>query len=382
MIRRAALGLVLLLLVVPSSCLAQAAVEDYTGEDAAPTWDLPDFSSRNVSGESVADLADFIGGCIGETGSLPDFAQVQTTDGRLRRISLAHVFVLLARTAYLWQATGQLPATVPIAPDEVAPPVLDAEDYPVGRSEDESGREIPTDQFLAQCAASVRWIDRLQVIPTAVWVDGERLSAAEYLAGLAVCIQYAYWEGGLYDYLYLGGYSPPPSWMAEVAPEPATTPSPAETEWETDEPVYEEAEWTAETEEYEESYWQEESTEGGSQITPWFAPSFEARPSEIPRLTLYPEPGATVSGVVDLVAAYTGPPARFVTFDIAGRSEVIMNYPPYSCRWDTSDLVPGTHTVRVQVLADTEFVLVDQVSAFEVVPPAPAETAESVEGAF
>jgi len=362
MIRLAALGFVLLLLPLSSLCLAQTTGE----QQAVPDWNLPDFSSRNVTGESVVDLADFISGYLAETGGPPDFAQVQTTDGRLRRISLAHVFALLARTAYLWQATAELPATVPIAPDAVAPPVLDAEDYPTGSAE--TYREISTDQFLAQCAATIRWIDRLQVIPTAVWVEGERLSAVEYLAGLAICIQYAYWEGGLYDYLQLPTYSPPSSWTEDVAPAPTTASLPSsEDEWSIEESLYEESDWTAETEAYEEPYWEEESAQLESSVTPWLAPAPEERPVQRPQLTLYPEPGSTVSGVVDLVAAYRGPPAGFVTFDIDAKSQVIMNYPPYSCRWDTSDVAPGTHTVRIQVLADTEVVLLDQVSAFEVI---------------
>jgi hypothetical protein len=368
MTRSAALGFALLLLSLSSLCSAQTADGSFAGGQPALPSDLPSFDPHVVPGESVVELADFVTGYLAETGALPDFAQVRTADARLRGISMADAFALLARTAYLWQATDQLPATVPIAPDEVSAPVPDFEDLPTAESDAETGVEVSTEQFLSVCADTVRWIDRLRVIPTAIWVDGVRLSAAQYLAGLAICIQYAYWEGELYDYLHLPDYSPPQAWIPAELSGPLRQPAQS----------YEE-QWVDETSWLEESapVWtpaapaglEEQGQLQGQALGPLPVPAARDMIAWIePELALYPEPGTTVGGIADLVASYSGPPERFVIFEMDGRSQVIKNFPPYSYRWDTSGLTPGVHTVRVQVLGDGDAVLIDQVNAYTVVP--------------
>ena len=359
MIRLDVLGLAVLLLITPAVCLAQADLAG-TAEGRSDS-DLPDFAGRTVSGEAVVDLADFIAGYLDETGTIPDFAQVETAAQSLRTISAVEVFVLLARTTYLWQFTGSLPETVPIAPDQVSLPVLDAEDVVPPPGNPDVGREIPTDSFLAQCPAVVRWVDRLQVVPTAVWVDGQRLSAAECLAALAICVSYAYWEGEVYGSIFLPAYAPPQSWIGDAEPLDYSG-----SEWGEEESGDEAA-----AEEPAEPYWQEEDLFGQEDYAPrvpLYGPVQEPVYEAEPRLVVFPEPGATVSGLVDLIASYSGPQERFVIFVIDAKSEVIMNFPPYGYRWDTRTLEPGVHAVRVQVLGDGDAVLADQTSAFVVVP--------------
>jgi hypothetical protein len=434
MIRAAVSGLILLLLLSPCASPAQ---EETAATAGAAESALPNFGARTVPGESAVDLADFVASSMAATGSAPDLAQVRTSDGELRTMTAAEIFVLLARTAYLWRATGALPETVPITPDQVSPPVLDAEDLVLPPEDLEVGREVPTEQFLSQSAAVVRWADRLQVIPTAVWVDGKRLSAAEYLAGLAVCVSYAYWEGELSDSIFLPAYAPPTSWARESEPyaeaeyaQEEEQPAGEEALYETAEasgygeeeggesageyaaplealegqeeqfPTEEESwageglgeEWWGEEEAwgqeygaglgeeeepggYEEETWQDES---GEQV--WeeqYPEDFEEweepqgpEPEVAPKLMVIPEPGDTVSGIVDMVASYSGPPARFVIFTFDGKVEVMMNTPPYSARWDTSKLEPGVHQVRIQVFGEDEQALIDQTSAYAVVAPA------------
>ena len=361
MTRLHALGLTLLLLITPSLCLAQV---DLAGASASEA-DLPDFAGRTVPGEAVVDLADFVAEYLDETGTIPDFVQVETAAGSLRTISAVEAFVLLARTTYLWQFNGNLPETVPIAPDEVSLPVLDAEDVVAPPRNPETGREIPTEAFLAQCPAVVRWVDRLQVVPTAVWVDGHRLSAAECLAGLAICVSYAYWEGQLYDSIFLPPYAPPQSWAGEAQPIDY-----AEAAWAEEDLSAQEAE-EAPAETYSETYWPEEDLseeEAYVPRAPLYGPVQEPVYQGEPTLTVYPEPGTAVSGLVDVMASYSGPQERFVVFVFDTKAEVMMNFPPYGYRWDTTTLEPGVHTVRVQVLGDDDAVLADQTSAFMVVP--------------
>ncbi|MFB3881845.1 MAG: Ig-like domain-containing protein [Armatimonadota bacterium] len=419
MMRAALLG-VLLLLLSASVGLAQEPAA--TSSDAAESG-LPDFGARTVAGEAVVDLADFVSSSLAASGSVPELAQVRTADGEFRTLTAAEVFVMLARTAYLWRTVGELPETVTITPDDVTPPALDAEDL-VSPPDPDFGREVPTEQFLAQSPAVVRWVDRLRVIPTAVWVNGSRLSAADYLAGLAICIGHAYWDGELADSIFLPVYAPPQSWVAEAQTEYAGREYAGEEASEGEEPLYggmqesvssgegdgeyseeaqpiepselEQLEGQGEEEGWDSDYdtgydedggddWAYEEEEGapddyqdgaGDEGETEYAPEAEGYeepappPPAIPvRLAVSPEPGDTVSGVVDLIASYSGPPARFVVFTIDSRSDVIMDAAPYSYRWDTTELEPGAHQVRVQVLGEDDAVLADQTSAYTVAAP-------------
>jgi len=343
-------------------------------------------SSAEASGESVVDLAEFISAYVGESGQLPDLVQVVTGEG-LRTLSAAEAFILLARTVDLWRVNGELPDVVPITPGNVARPEVEAEDISEAEVDVSEGKEIPTESFLDQDAATVRWVDQLRRVPSAVWVDGERLSAAEYLAGLAICLEYAYYEGGLLDTIFLPAYAAPPSWTAgavTVASLPAEgvseeAPEEAETTAVAEEAGSAEAAGGAEATEGAETATDETPAayDAGEELAPatppalaWSVGASQAQP----QLVLFPEPGSTLRGRVDLVVSYTGPPATFVTFAVDEATRAIMNIPPYGYRWNTSSLPPGTHTVRVQVFGEGQTVLLDQVSAYIIAPPKPQAT--------
>ncbi len=345
--------------------LAGWACAQTPGAEPAPAGELdagqlPDLSDQAATGQAVADLADFICGCLNDSGTVPDWASVQTVSGRPRRVSAAEVFVLLARTVYLWNSSGEIPATVPITPQDVNPPQLDAEDIPQGEFDPESGREINTKDFLGWCADTVYWVDRLHTIPTAVWlVDGERLSATEYLAGLAICVQYGYFEDDLLDYIFLPAYAPPQSWVKAfqaAAPEQVAA----------EEGVVAEEATAVEPAASEEASAAPAGPEGA------LAPEEEQPQYPSPSLVLLPEPGKQVSGVVDMLAVYSGPPADYVIFGVDGKTKTITNAPPYTYRWDTSALAPGSHAFRARIYGEDDVLLIDQVSAYTVVPPKPA----------
>jgi hypothetical protein len=365
MCRRAVVVLIVALGLAGGVCPAQVQPgEIYSTPGYGPSG-TPDDAWRNVPGESVVELADFVSGCLADAGTVPDYAQVRSADGRPRRISGAEIFILLARTVHLWQVTGQLPTTVPLTPDAVRAPVIDPEDLPESTADFSTGREIPTHQFLAQCAEAVRWVDRLHIVPTAVWVEGNRLSAAEYLGGLTICIQYAYYEGALQDSLLLPRYAPPNTWVARVTRVSSmASPSPPA-------PAEHEAGAAPQPTTFEQVQPEEDAPPVTYPSGALEGPALE--PVTRPQLMLFPEPGAELRGKVDLVASYRGPSARFVIFAIDGLNRAIINYPPYSLRWDTSAACPGKHTVRVTVLGDEDAVLMDQVSAFTVQPEAEQE---------
>jgi len=379
MCHRATLLLALLLMLGPGLCWAQepglesydqagseAAEEETQAEEPA---EQPTVSAPTCSGTGVVDLAGFVAAHLADTGRLPDLVQVQLTSGRLRILSAAEAFVLIARTVDLWRTNGELPETVPIIPADVLPPEMDPEDLPQEETDLTQGREIPTEPFLDQCQATVRWVDRLQQVPTAVWVGGHRLSAAEYLAGLVICVQYAYREGSLLDTIFLPAYAPPQTWAAGY--------------------TWAGAEEETSSEEYPDVGLGEEEAEsepGPEGLLPGTAPPVAplrpamAVPAPLPQarpeLRLFPEPGAKVSGRVDLVASYSGPPASFLTFSVDEVTRAIMNIPPYGFRWETSKLAPGVHLVRVRVIGAGGVTLLDQVGSYTVVRPPEKPAAE------
>ncbi len=404
MIRGAALGVIVLTLLFASACIAQDAAGQQADEAA-----LPNFGISAAPGEAVVDLADFVSSTLDASGTIPDLVQVRTSDGELRNLTAAEAFVLLARATYLWRTAGSLPQSVPISPGEISPPVLDSQDLVAAPTDSAVGREIPTEQFLSQCAAAVRWADRLRVIPTAIWVDGNRLSAAEYMAGLAICLSYAYWEDQLSDTIFLPAYAPPVSWVGETEAQSEatghetfaeeTSSAATESSYEEEASGYEEQageaasygnESLAGEQQYDEqglvngddqgSYGDGEWDSGESYEAEAFEPGTEeyVEPEIPPRMEITPEPGDEVRGVVDLIVSYSGPPASFVVFTIDGKGEVIMNSPPYSYRWNTASLKPGPHQVRIQVVGADDDTLLDQSNAYIVVAPPPKKSPGNV----
>jgi len=364
--------LLLLILFAGTSGMAQmpglempSQPESYQGPAEAVTEQrVPALSASEVSGESVVELSNFISAYIADSGQLPQLVQVKAGDGSLRVLSASEAFILLARTVGLWRTNGELPAAVSITPAAVAKPDLDPEDVPQGEVDVTLGREVPTEPFLDQTNATVRWVDQLRKVPTAIWVQGERLSAAQYLAGLAICLEYAYQEGGLLDTIFLPSYAPPAMWMSNVR-------FAAAGEIQSDENAYVETEAEADfTEQVSAGSGGSESGEVVLPFTPIEPEQFDELTAEIrPQLSVIPEPGAEVSGVVELVASYSGPAAFFVIIYVDGVTRAIMNVPPYGYHWDTTALPPGIHTIRVQVLGEENVVLADQVSVYTVVSP-------------
>jgi len=373
-----------LLLVTASVCWAQtpgldtgAWDQNYT--EAAPAAEVsapaapvaPAGSTAEATGQSVVDLATFISAYLADTGRLPDLVQVQTGAGSLRVLTAAEAFILIARTVDLWRTNGERPSVVPIAPADVQRPYLRPEDAPETAVDVTVGQEVSTEMFLMPIDDTVGWVDDQRRLPTSVYVDGERLTATQYLAGLAICIEYADSHSGLEDTIFLPKFGPPLGWIdaAQVSGEGAGEGEEAATE----------------SSENSAAGGEQSAGENTAQALPTglrpMAPVAVAQepgfaPEEMPRMTVFPEPGRTVSGVVELVVSYTGPRAKFVIFSIDSATRAVMNIPPFGYRWNTSAVPPGSHAVGVEVLGEGNVVLLNQVSGYIVVAPevqAPAE---------
>ncbi len=303
----------------------------------------------DVTGASVAEMAGFIVGVLQESGTVPDWLQVKTTEGRVQRLSAADGFVVLARLMRQWDIDAHLPESVPVAVGAVSPPVLSVADLPDEIDGDAEPRAVATDLFVAQSAEVVRRLAQFRMLPAAVWVDRDRLSAQDYMAGMAIAIDYAYRNHKVEPAIAIACFNPPPA-------------------------------WTAHTELYAE-YVEEEVAEGdaGLQEETPTADRGLALPVRVDAsgspvgatLSLLPDTKATVTGTIDLVASYSGPAPKFVTFTVDQLVKAIVNTAPYGYRWDTSRLSPGPHRVKVRVLGDGEAEIASVEATYTVAAPAP-----------
>ena len=293
-----------------------------------------------ITGASVVALAKSLVTSFGATGAVPDWGQVRTAGGS-QRISATDVFVVLLRTAQRWDAEGALPATVPLDLGAVSPPRLDPEDLEVGGTAEKAPREIQTELFLGQTGDVMRFLEEGEMVPTAVWVNGERLSAAEYLSGLAICIDYAHTQGTLEDTLYVAHLTPPQVWIRHT-----------ELLMQSDQ-LADEA--TSDTE------------ETGAAVPLLAAPTVAPRPVK-PALSIFPKTGARVSGVVDLVVNYTGPAGVYVAFEVDGKAKGVTNAPPFGFHWDTAPYAPGKHQLVVRAQTGGGMEIVSQTATYVVAP--------------
>jgi hypothetical protein len=299
----------------------------------------------HVTGASVAELAGFVVAALRESGAVPDWLQAKTTEGHVQRLSATDGFVAMARLMRQWDVDGTLPESVPVAVGAVSPPVLSVADLPEAVEGEAEARAVPTDLFIAQSAEVVRCLGQFRMVPAAVWVGRERLAAQDYMAGMAIAIDYAYRNHKVEPAMAIARFLPAPAWAA----------------------------YTKQCAEYVE----EEVAEGDAGTEEGFddgtAPPEEEAPAPPPEVTLslLPDAEAAVRGTVDLIASYSGPPAKFVTFSVDGAAKAITNTPPYWYRWDTSRLSPGPHRVRVRVLGEDEIEIASVEATYTVAAPAP-----------
>jgi hypothetical protein len=124
----------------------------------------------------------------------------------------------------------------------------------------------------------------------------------------------------------------------------------------------------------------EESAEGETEEDLGLRPPVMALQPATPRLvkptlTLFPAPGGKVTGVVDLVVSYSGPPADFITFAVDGQTKGITNSPPYGYRWDAGKAKPGKHQVTVKAYGEGAVEIMAQVYSYTVIGPKPEKAA-------
>lgn len=260
---------------------------------------------------------------------IPESYQIVLADGSSKTISATQALGLLAEAAGA-VAAGATPALA-----------LPSERFgtPIATAGVTQGNSIllPTNALIAECQPLVSFTVRLGGYPSAVWVSGRRLSAAEFMVALASALQYANETGRLPDNVRVVTAKPPAAW--QIAPQ-AQRPEP------------------------------QIPAIPGPAPTP--AQSTEVIP---PKINLVPGNGARLSGAVDMVVGLTPPPPNAtVTFMLDGRIKSASNWPPFALHLNVDELNPGKHTVTVRVEGTEGGLLATKDFTFVAVEPAPAKT--------
>ncbi len=195
---------------------AQQATAQNNGTAAAElapvAGDETETTTVSVPNTSLTDLVRALCERLGESGSVPEWGRVAVARGERPRLSAADMFVLLTRAAQAWHTDKRIPASISVSVGAVDPPVLDPQDYPKSTVNQDKGRTLDAEQVLSFASDTLHWMEQSGSVPTAVWISGQRVSAAEYLAALAMCLDYAASTGHVGKTLFLPNYSPPLSW--------------------------------------------------------------------------------------------------------------------------------------------------------------------------
>jgi hypothetical protein len=306
---------------------------------AGAAFGQPPLVQAFVPGPSLIALADSLWAEVSETGVVPEMMRLTLAAGREEEIAAPLAFSLLVATINLWRGQGLFPSQVLLPPAVPAPPQLDPQDI-LPRPSDPGrlpARQLAAASLMYQCPAVGQWILRTGALPTAVWIDGERYSAAEFFTAMAQLIQQASRRDRLPASLTVRRCAAPRSWSAE--PRPAAGPGPAV----------------------------------AAIPAPPVSPPTSPRAPRGPRLTLLPHTGTKVAGSVSLLAAYSGePPPMFVTFSIDGEQRYLTNSQPYSYVWSLHDVTPGEHRATVRAFAKRDEVLAEASVVLLVTAPAEA----------
>ena len=297
-----------------------------------------------VSGSALIALADSLWARASETGAVPDNLPLILPDASQIEVSAALAFNLFLATINLWQTDGSFPASVLLPSTPPAPPQLDPRDI-LPRPSDPSRlptRQLAAASLIAQCPAIAQWAFRVGGLPTAVWIDGERYSAGEFLVAMAQFIQQASRRSAFPASLLIPRCVAPRSWPSAGPAASAQAAPPASL------PVL---------------------------VTP--QPPGEAAPPAQPRFSLLPHTGTKVSGFVDLVGEYSGPPPKFVAFLIDGKDRYLTNSQPYSYRWRLEGVAPGEHRVTARAFGQPDEVLAEASIVLLVVPASKADRARA-----
>ncbi len=285
-----------------------------------------------IAAKEVLRVADAVARSLATSGRIPAGEVVTLSDGRTRSLSAAQLFVLLARFLGTGYEQGVSPQHAPAPPDIIGP--LEASPATVGTSRQAI---IETADLLAQTRATADVAESTGNLPSAVWVQGLRLTPAQFMGAMATVLQHALLQGAVPRQVVVGNYAAPLDWSA--VPSAAGAPA-AESQG----PIAEAGAGPAEAPSW--ARLPAEVADSARSVEP------RAQPTE-PRLTVYVPVKPPLSGRHTLTIQYQGPPA-IIRLSIGGRAKAVSNMTHFTYVWDTRLEPDGTHALRVAAVDDAE----------------------------
>jgi len=277
---------------------------------------------RNTVIEAVEVLrvADAVARALATTRRIPAADVVTLSDGNTLALSAARVFVLLTRFLGNGYEQGVTPEYAPVPPEMAGP--LTSPEATTGAAGESV---ISTADLLAQARPTADVAESTANLPSAVWVEGLRLTPAQYMGALATVLQHAASAGEVPQRVSVGNYLPPLDWTstptpgrAPVAPQPRVAP-----------PV------------------------GAPVSAPPTEPAPAAAEPTEPKITVHVPVKPPLSGEVALTVEYEGPPA-FIRVSIDGNARAVSNMVHFTYLWDTRLEPDGSHTLRVAAVDQVE----------------------------
>jgi len=251
---------------------------------------------------------------VANTGAVPETFQITLAGGEEERLLAAQALGLLAAAAAAVRRNTY--SFLTLLPEESGAPVaisgnLAARSTPL---------LISTPALLAEGQAVLDFTLALGAFPSAVWVSGERLSAAEFLTALATALQFLAGSGRLPDHVRIIPCYAPAAWR----PVPGVN-------------------------------------KNSAPALPALQTASASPVVSSPTISLFPGEGARLSGEVDFVATLEPVSTEAaVFFLVEGQVRAISNWPPFAFHLDTRGLSPGKHRLSVRAEDSSGNILASQ----------------------
>lgn len=258
-------------------------------------------AARTVSGSEALQMALSAAATVESSGEIPDRIYMRRGSSGSIRMSADDALVFFCRLLAGWQEASALPQRVELPRGAVGSRRA-ARTSP--RTTD-GGPDMPslsTASLARQCRSAVSLVGRLGSVPQGVWVDDQRLSAAQFMGAVVMCLAAGARTNALPEKATVPSWRGPSGW-------PAFEPLPS----------------------------------GDGVALGWSLPARGATAA----MTLQPNGSRPLSGIVTLTVSY---PVRGALIEVLldGTRKWMANQSPFSFTWDTRAVKDGSHTISVR----------------------------------
>lgn len=278
------------------------------------TWAASAAAAQRIAAPSVLECARGVRQELLQNGRLPDQVSMAAVAGGETTLTAGRALLVFAEALGGLTGTGRLAEALEAAEDGAAGVTG------VSPGSPNAGAVVSVAALGQQCRALSEMSRRLGGLPLAVWVDGRRLTLAEFAGAVVVALSELAERGRLPAGIIVPRAMPPPAWTNRAG-----------------------AGWRV-------TVTRTLTGEGEDVGDHPARPENAAPPRPQPRprpLTLSLADGAVVSGGI-VVRIDLWPEPRMLALFVDGRQRGLLNFRPYQFTVDTRTLDNGPHRIRVE----------------------------------